>query len=409
MLSTNVGYELIEGEHPVRVTRFSKRIRLLHWFNAVCILTLYVLAALQLFEITTVPPQAADTRPLHVQTGLIWIMVMPCLLFLASLKNSNKRKRRIVSEKLVIKQQLFLWASVLFILVAGLTGLLLYLTQNIEIPAFRNLILAIHGLAAILYLPVLLFHIYLALFHIHSKHSLKTMFFDVYIEHLVHNYIPDLTCMLTDDEGIIMLKGEVMHMSISGFEIKIPEGNWEGKLEFSEFTHATFLHDELKNGAMIKVSLSEVFTSGGYVNASFTYPMSIQESAREILSHALFFQYLFLQQRKHPRLTCNYPVMLYTEQQMTMGLLVNLSLGGASVLAPIACPKNANVRLVLNLRNPDVDLELSGNIVLTEKASEHDYFYAVNFPDSNDEQLLNIKKILHYLNVNEHASYTSSK
>ena len=73
-LNTDIGFEVLAQAKKVKVSRFSIRIRIMHWFNAAMIITLYYLGFSQLFELSEMNFLGIpDTRPTHFQVGQIWV------------------------------------------------------------------------------------------------------------------------------------------------------------------------------------------------------------------------------------------------------------------------------------------------------------------------------------------------
>lgn len=399
-LDHDVGFEVLAKENPVKVSRFSRRIRLLHWFNAIMIISLYTLAFIQVFE-TIGDGQISlnDTRPLHAQTGQVWILGLLCLALIASMK--SKRSQAIMTEKLIIKQKIFLYGSISVICLMAMTGLTLYYTRNYNIPEVRSILLSLHGLIAMSYLPLLGFHIYLALFHKDSKNSLRTMFTDVYVKYLIHNEIPDLKCWISDDEAILFIHGDVLQISILGFQVNIPEGGWQKRINFKEATQVDFIHPELAYPLRMKLQPHEWYKQNGFIHASFRFSTDIQQNAKQLMSHAIFFRHLFLQQRTYPRLSCNFPVMIYSPKGECLGEMVDLSLAGAGVLLPIKLDKGCVLRLVLELKHPVNYLDIRGEILIIDRVSRYDWSYGICFDKISAEQHAQITKILSCLRTDK--------
>ena len=67
--------------------------------------------------------------------------------------------------------------------------------------------------------------------------------------------------------------------------------------------------------------------------AKFRFTTPVQESSRLLLSKAVFFRNLFLSRRTQPRMSCNLPVETCDDKETRMGVLVNISYGGAGFLS----------------------------------------------------------------------------
>lgn len=402
-LNQDTGFDILANDNPITISRFPLRIKLLHWFNALMIISLYVLA---LIQITTIygdlTPNSIDYRSIHVLIGKIWAVGLVVFIFARIV--TRKKEKVFLTGKLIIKQRVFLWVTVSTIIFMATTGLTLHFTQYKNIPEAHTILLALHGLVAGLFLLVIIFHICIALFKKDSHKALRTIFTDVKIKHLVHSNIPSLTCSLSDNDTIFSLNYKVAHISIVDFQVDIPEGNWQSYFDLNTLNFVEFYHKELVTPLKMKISSVEHYSQNGFVHALFSFSPDIQSNAQSLMSKAVFFQYLYLQKRIYPRLTCHLPTMIYTEEGEYLGEMVNLSINGGGLLLPVKLPVNTRLRLVVVLRHPVYHLDIEGKIVIRNRINNYDWSYGINFNHDQENQIAQISKILDWLSLTKQNS-----
>ncbi len=398
-LEQDIGFEMLSHASHVRVSRFTRRIRLLHWYNALLILTLYTLGISQVVELLNIGLESiADLRPMHFKVGLAWLGGVPVFIIIARIKSAKERDV-ISSDKLVVKQRIFLYASSIVMALMGFTGLAMYLLRDVNVPEVRSILLTLHGFIAFSYLPVLSFHIYLAVLQRESRQSLRTMITDVHLKYLIHNYIPNLRCLLTNKEGVLLLHGCVVEISLIGFKVKIKRGDWQKKVILSDFNYVEFLHPDMADTLRLKVRVISSYLQEEELRAELKFRMSLQETARVLLGRALFFRALFLARRTHPRLSCNLPVQVFSEHTHSLGLVVDFCKGGMGFIVPDNLKKGCLVSIQLALKNPKLSLSVEGRIIVKEQITDHDWSYGISFTKLTRRQKKHILEVLMHIRI----------
>lgn len=393
-LHSDIGFEVLAQTNQVKVSRFSVRIRLLHWFNAAMILTLYYLGIKQIYELSDMGFFAInDTRSIHFGVGIVWVIGVLSLVVISSIKTSRV-KESISTEKLIVKQKVFLVASMILMSLMAITGLSMYWLRPYDMPNLRSVLLLVHDMIAFSYLPILLFHLYLAIAHMESRQSLRTMFRDVYVKYLIHNEVEDLKCYLTDEGGVVFLHARVLQISIVGFQVILPVGDWRNLISLKQLTAVDFVHPELDGPLRMQAKIDYCQQGTCDIFAKFRFTTTVQESSSILLSKAIFFRKLFLSRRTHPRINCNYPVEIKTLGGFYVGILVNLSFGGSGFIIPVKLDDDEELIVSINIKNPEVNFVANGCVVVMDKVSENDWCYGVSFPFLTPEQRLEITKIL---------------
>ncbi len=400
-LEEDLGFEMLASSIKVKVSRFTRRIRLLHWYNAGMILTLYTLGLHQVFVLNNIGFYGvSDWRPTHIQVGLFWVSGVILLGIIARI-NPAKKRDVIVADKLVIKQRIFLYSSTILMLLMAFTGITMYLIRPYNIPGIRSILLTVHALIAFSYLPVLSFHIYLAILHRDSRQSLKTMVKDVYLKYLIHNSIPDLYCWLSDNERVVFVHGRITEISLLGFHVRMKKGKWQDKTALNELTNVEFQHldieEPLRMAVQIICDLQEA--DKDTICIEFKFKVSLQDSARILLSRALFFRALFLARRNHPRLAGNYPVIVTAIDKGSLGQMVDISPGGMGLMVPLNLNKGCKITVNIDLKNPPISFEAIAKIVVKEKISSHDWSYGICFGKLPSKQLVQIMKLINHARV----------
>ncbi len=398
-LEQDIGFEMLSHASHVRVSRFTRRIRLLHWYNALLILTLYTLGISQIIELSNIGLESInDLRPVHFKVGIAWIVGVPVFIVIARIKSAKERDV-ISSDQLVVKQHIFLYLSSTIMALMGLTGLAMYLLRDVNVPEARSILLTLHGFIAFSYLPVLCFHIYLAVLQRESRQSLRTMITDVRLKYLIHNHIPNLRCLLTDKEGVLLLHGNVMEVSLIGFKVKIKSGAWQKKVTLGDFTYVEFLHPDMADTLRLKVRVISSYLQEKELRAELKFRMSLQEAARVLLSKALFFRALFLARRTHPRLSCNLPVEVSSENSLSLGLVVDFCKGGMGFIVPQNLSKGCLVNVQLTLKNPALSLNVDGRVIVKEQVSDNDWSYGISFTKLTRKQKKHILEVLMHIRI----------
>ena len=400
-LEQDLGFEMLSQSIRVKVSRFSRRIRILHWYNAGMILTLYTIGIHQFFSLNNMGFYGIpDLRVTHIQVGLFWVVGVLILGLVARIKPANQRDV-IVADKLVIKQRIFLYASTILMVLMAFTGISQYLMRPYNIPGIRSILLTLHGLIAFSYLPILSFHIYLAILQRESRQSLKTMIMDVYLKYLIHNSIPNLNCWLSDNERVIFVHGKITEISLTGFHVKMNKGKWQDKMPLDELVNVEFQHADLEERlhAEVQIVCDHQEAKQNTICVQFKFKMSLQKSARVLLSRALFFRALFLARRNHPRLACNYPVIVTAKDKGSMGQMVDLSHGGMGLMVPLNLNKGCKVTVSITLKNPPIEFEVKGKIMVKEKMSSNDWSYGLCFGKLPAKQFEQIMKLINHARI----------
>ncbi len=407
-LHQHVGFEVLPERDRIKVSRFSRRIRLLHWFNAIAIIGLYTLALQSLISSNIIFKfELADLRSWHITLGISWIIGIPILWIITRLQ-VQRRRPSVISDQLIIKQRLFLFTSVGLMIFMAFSGSLLALLRPYDIPQLRSIILLLHGFIAFAYLPLLATHIYLAILQRDSRQSLRTMISDVQIKYLIHNHIPKLHCGLSDQEGILFIKGKISEINLRGFHARIEQGSWQKSIVLNQLVHVAFQHPELTEELTLPVSIYSDYVKDDCLHVNFNFDLPLQEVSRQLLSRGVFFRALFLARRHAPRLSCHYPVTISHGKQGMIAQALDIGLGGMGIIVPLRLSKGDTVQIHLQLKNPAIDWHAQGLIVVKSHIKNNDYSYGLcfkNLKKSESEQLarvlLNIKnqqsnKNIHY-------------
>lgn len=392
-LHQHVGFEVLPEKDRIMVSRFSRRIRLLHWFNALSILSLYGLAIQSLISSSIFLPSAlADLRSWHIVLGLIWIIGLP-LLWLISRMQINRQRSSVISDQLIIKQRLFLSTSIILMTFMAFSGSLLTLLRPYDIPQLRSIIFLLHGFVAFIYLPLLAGHIYLAILQRDSRQSLRTMISDVQIKYLIHNYIPKLQCGLSDQEGILFIKGYISEINLRGFHVKITLGNWQKNISLDQLVNVAFQHPELSEELILPISIYSDHIERNILHAHFQFCLPLQEVSRQLLSRGVFFRALFLARRNHPRLGCHYPITITHSENSAIAEAIDIGLGGMGIIVPMRLPKGDKVHIHFQRSNPVIDWHAEALIVVKSHIKNQDYSYGLcfkNLKKSEHQQLLKV-------------------
>lgn len=400
-LEQDLGFEMLSQSIKVKVSRFSRRIRLLHWYNAGMILTLYTIGIHQFFSLNDMGFYGIpDLRVTHIHVGLFWVTGVLILAGVAQIKPANQRDV-IVADKLVIKQRIFLYASTILMLLMAFTGISQYLMRPYNVPGIRSILLTLHGVIAFCYLPVLSFHIYLAILQRESRQSLKTMIMDVYLKYLIHNSIPNLQCWLSDNEQVIFVHGRITEISLVGFHVRMKKGKWQTKTPLNELVNVEFQHADIGEPLRMAVEIvcDHQEANQDTICVEFKFQVSLQDSARILLSRALFFRALFLARRNHPRLACNYPVIVNAKDKGSLGQMVDLSHGGMGLMVPLNLNKGCKITVSITLKNPPISFEAKGKIMVKEKMSSNDWSYGLCFGKLPSKQFVQIMKLINHARI----------
>jgi len=408
-LEQDVGFEMLSHASRVKVSRFTRRIRLLHWYNAASIICLYALGISQLFELSGMGLYVLqDLRPIHFKLGIAWLIGVLILTVIARVKPAHQRDV-ISTDKLVVKQRIFLYASSIIMTLMALTGLAMYLLRGINVPEVRSILLTLHGLIAFSYLPVLSFHIYLALLQRDSRQSLRTMITDVRLKYLIHNHIPNLRCLLTDNEGVLLIQGCINEISLIGFHVKIKKGQWQQQVSLNNLNYVELLHPDLDQALRLKVRVINSHPSQGELRAEVKFRTSLQVTAEALLSRALFFRALFLARRTHPRLSCNLPVEIEYDGKPLVGLVVDFCKGGMGFVVPVNLKKGCLIQVKIKLINPGLSLNVSGKILVKETITANDWCYGLSFSKLDRSQKKQILEVLMHLRIQRRLKELNAK
>lgn len=401
-LHQHVGFEILAEEERIKVSRFSRRIRLLHWFNAIAIIGLYSLAMHSLVSSNIMFDfYLADLRSWHITLGISWIIGIP-ILWLTTRFRVHRNRSSITSDQLIIKQRLFLFTSVGLMIFMAFSGSLLALLRPYDIPQLRSIILLLHGLVAFSYLPLLATHIYLAILQRDSRQSLRTMISDVQIKYLIHNHIPKLHCGLSDEEGILFIKGKVSEINLRGFHAHIEQGSWQKSISLNQLVHVAFQHPELTDELILPVSIYSDYVKDGCLHVNFNFNLPLQEASHQLLSRGVFFRALFLARRHSPRLNCNYPIEITYAEQHYVAQAIDIGLGGMGIIVPLRLPKGSLINIHLELKNPVVNWYVTGLIVVKSHIRNNDYSYGLCFKNLNKSEIQQLSTVL--LNIKNQQS-----
>ncbi|MBF0238821.1 MAG: PilZ domain-containing protein [SAR324 cluster bacterium] len=395
--SASIGLELLAPEDTVIISRFAPRIRWLHWFNATMILLLYTLGISQIVELRHVGDfLARDTRWWHITIGIFWMTGSGILSLIVLQNPTGKGGESIVSDKMIVKQWLFLLLSVVVITLMSITGITLYFLRPHDLPGLKSVLIALHGLFAVLYLPLLGYHIYLGTINTDTRYSLSTMLVDVHLQGVIHNFISGLTCRLSDEESILFVDGTVEHVSILSFEARIKTGSWEKWVDLKQMTIVDFVHPSLSGPVRLPVRLDTRLHMGDHLLVNFNYAISHQESARLLLSHAIFFRKLFLEQRFAPRHSCNIPVSGHTLNDNFEGILVDMSVGGVGLLTHFKIKPKTWAWVNIESEALSSPLTLGGRI-MTRKKQNKQWVYGLKFMDLSTKEHDLLDRLLLYV------------
>lgn len=393
-LHQHVGFEVLPEQDRVRVSRFSRRIRILHWFNAITIISLYALAIQSLVtSINGLPFALPDLRSWHIGIGLSWIIGIPTLWFFSQLQLQKKRSA-VVSDKLIIKQRLFLYTSITLMIFMAFSGSLLAFLRPYNVPELRSILLLLHAFIAFSYLPLLATHIYLAIIQRESRQSLRTMFSDVYIKYLIHNHIPKLQCGLSNQEKILFIKGHVSDINLRGFHVIIEQGSWQNCIALDQLVNVEFQHAELTEELSLPIYIHSHYVKDNHLHVNFNFNLSLQENAHQLLSRGLFFRALFLARRHHPRLSCHYPITISHKNQSIIAQAVDIGSGGMGIIAPLRLVKGDKVKIDLQIKNPMIDWHIEALVVVKSHIQNHDYCYGLCFKNIKKREHKQLVKLI---------------
>lgn len=393
-LHQHVGFEVLPEQDRIRVSRFSRRIRLLHWFNAIAIISLYALAIQSLLSSIKSPSFILpDLRDWHILMGIVWIIGVP-ILWAISQFQLHKKRSAIISDQLIIKQRLFLYTSIILMFLMAISGSLLTFLRPYNIPELRSIILLLHGFIAFSYLPVLATHIYLAILQRESRQSLRTMFTDVYIKYLIHNHIPNLQCGLSNQEKILFIKGQVSDINLRGVHIIIEQGSWQKNIALDQLVNIEFQHPELTDSLSLPIVIQSHYIKDASLHVQFNFNSSLQDNAYQLLGRGLFFRALFLARRHHPRINCHYPVTIQHKANKTVAHIIDIGTGGMGIIAPIKMSKGEKVTIALQIKCPLIDWQVEAAVVVMSHIKNNDYSYGLCFKNLKRKQFQQLSKIL---------------
>jgi len=393
-LHQHVGFEVLPEQDRIKVSRFSRRIRLLHWFNAFAIIGLYTLAIQSIISSNiSFPLGLADLRSWHITLGISWIIGLPILWLISRLQVHRKRSS-IISDQLIIKQRLFLFTSIGLMTFMAFSGSLLTLLRPYDIPQLRSIILLLHGSIAFAYLPLLATHIYLAILQRESRQSLRTMISDVQIKYLIHNHIPMLQCGLSDQEGILFIKGEVSEINLRGFHARIDLGSWQKSILLDQLVNVAFQHPELTEELFLPIAIYSDYIKEDSLHVNFNFKLPLQEVSHQLLSRGIFFRALFLARRHSPRLSCHYPITIAYREQSMIAQAIDIGPGGMGIIVPLRLSKGDKVHIHLQLKNPAVDWHAEALIVVKSHIRNCDYSYGLCFKNLKKSESLQLSKVL---------------
>jgi cytochrome b subunit of formate dehydrogenase len=401
-LHQHVGFEVLAEDDRIKVSRFSRRIRLLHWFNAIAIISLYTLGIQSIVSsIISLQVALSDLRLWHIILGISWIIGIPILWLISQIQVQRKRSS-VISDQLIIKQRLFLFTSVGLMIFMALSGSVLTLLRPYDIPQLRSIILLLHGFIAFAYLPLLATHIYLAIIQRDSRQSLRTMISDVQIKYLIHNHIPKLRCGLSDHEGILFIKGDISEINLRGFHAKIELGNWQKCILLDQLVYVSFQHPELTEELILPISIYSDNVKDDCLHVNFNFSLPLQEVSRQLLSRGIFFRALFLARRHSPRLSCNYPITISHGKQTMIAQAIDIGLGGMGIIVPLRLSKGDSIKIHLELKNPAINWQAKGLIVVKSHIRNNDYSYGLCFKNLNKSESQQLSTIL--LNIKNQQS-----
>jgi cytochrome b subunit of formate dehydrogenase len=393
-LHQHVGFEVLPEQERIKVSRFSRRIRLLHWFNAIAIIGLYGLAIQSIISSNiSFQLDLADLRQWHITLGISWIIGIPVLWLITRLQIHRKRAS-VISDQLIIKQRLFLFTSIALMTSMAFSGSLLTLLRPYNIPQLRSIILLLHGFIAFAYLPLLATHIYLAILQRDSRQSLRTMISDVQIKYLIHNHIPKLQCGLSDQEGILFIKGDIIEINLRGFHVRIDQGSWQKSVLLNQLVNVAFQHPELTEELILPISIYSDYVKDDGLHVNFNFNLPLQEVSRLLLSRGLFFRALFLARRHYPRLNCHYPVTITHHTQSMIAQAIDIGPGGMGIVVPLRLSKGDKVHIHLQLKNPIIDWHTEALIVVKSHIRNCDYSYGLCFKNLKKSELKQLSRIL---------------
>ncbi len=295
--SKDIGFELLLPEEYIPISRFPLKIRWLHWINAFFIIVLLILGIVQIFELSFIGHfDSQDFRTIHWITGLLWIATLVIMSFSLIFRDKFNVKQGVASDKLIIKQRYFLMFSIGFIFFMLASGLGLFFLRESEAPTVRNMLLVLHFLMAIAYVPALLIHIYLGTMKQETKRSLRTMLSDINMEYALHMPIEGLQCQVTDQDETLSLQADVIDISITRFRAKVKMGYWQEWIDLSKMSFVTFIHKDLNRPVKLPIHPPALVEHADHCVLKCKYDLPTQESARILLSRAFFFRKLFLEE-----------------------------------------------------------------------------------------------------------------
>lgn len=379
-------YEVLSAQDCFMVDRFPARIRFLHWFNAIVVFFLYYLAIKQVIELREISHLVSeDTRGLHTRIGLFWITSVSALSLLSWWNITIFTRHGIVTEKLFIKQKMFYFATMIILSLMGITGILLVNYQNEDLPFLRSTLLIIHFFLGLIYIPMLIVHLYLAMINKNTRRSLRTMLMSIKVDYVSQMPLKDLTCRLTDSEGVVQVAAEVVDISLRRFRVKLPEGRWQRVTRVEFMDTAYFIHPDMNKDLRIPINYSKSLYKHGYYIIHFEFATSLHESAKILLGRACFFKALFLDQRRSPRYRYQGQLRCKYREEWIDGQANDLSVGGISFTSAKKVPTKTLVDLELKFQSQSFTVK--GRILFNNKKGPKSYLHFVRF--------LNLTKVQH--------------
>ena len=162
----------------------------------------------------------------------------------------------------------------------------------------------------------------------------------------------------------------------------------------SEIEMIDFVHPDLDKPVRLPVKLGGMNMNKDYLLPAFTFNVSIQESSKRLLSHAIFFRKLFLEQRLSPRLSCNIDVTAYNKKREWKGKVVDISSGGLGVIISSKLRKSDWLWVEIKLPVHNLEFHLGGQVIVIKKLKQRTWAYGLRFFDLSDNEISILTNVL---------------
>ena len=385
-----LGYDILEPKDHILVARFPKRIRALHWINSLFIFALYYLGTMQIIELTSLGQfDTKDNRDIHEILGFIWAFLTISLSLLSWWNIPIFKRKGIVTDKLFIKQKLFTYASIVFAILMGFTGILLFLLQDETAAFLKSILLMLHLLIALAFIPMLIVHLYLAIINKNTRRSLKTMVMSIKVDYISQMPLLGLECALYEKKEPVSLTTSVVDISLKELRVKIKKGKWEKIFKIENMDLAHLQHKDIKSTLKMPIQFYNKKTKHDMVIVTFNYSISILESAKKLLGHAALYKILFLTQRKTPRFNVIENIKIKANEKEHDGTTSSLSVGGFSFHCKEKIEVKSKVEAEFIFDSKKIAYEAT--ILIRRLTVRNTYAYHLSFNEMTDDQYDSLK------------------